>query len=228
MSSILRQSSSFSGNKIALVSQNSVEEASGLVTVNVGYVTSAANNDYWSGRFTLDSSPPIYPNIINRGMLQRGGLYMSSRSMSKQNGLVEINATYYGALNSARNGKNKEETTKVQTLQWAITFVPITSTFRSKVITYSAAITPNLTMRFAEPTKYELYVSTLFAKVYGNLALANPGGSATVPVTSQILSLALLNSKYLQVEKEEVNEVLTPSISVRTTRYGLSPIFQTA
>jgi len=218
MPSILRQSSSFSGNKIALVSQGIVEEPSGLVRATVDYATSSANNDYWSNKFQLDSRPPIFPNILNKASLQRRSLYLGGRTVTKENGLVNINATYFGALQSARSGKNNQETTQIQTLQWKLGNTPATSTFKSKILTYVTAVTPGTELRFDEPRVVDLYVSLLFTRFYGLVA----------ETSTQAIARSMLLSGYLRVEKEETNEVLTPSLSVRTTRYSLISIFQYA
>jgi hypothetical protein len=216
MASILRQSSSFASNRIALVSQGASEDASGLVTVNAEYCTSAANNDYWASRFALNSVPPISPDIIDGGNLQRGSLYMGARSLSKENGLVNITATYYGALQSALTAKNKRTAMTTQTLDCkAFTATQnLRCTFRSNIIEYVVAVCENAQYAVTAPTIRDLFAGFISLQLTGS-------GSLSLSFTNQILA-DLIANQLITIYKEESSESLTPSVSVKTTRFSLA------
>jgi hypothetical protein len=98
MPSIVFKSASLASNRLALTEQSVIEQATGLVSVSVQYVTTTANRDSLARQFYQDSPPPIYPTMVNRDELQSRTLFLQNRSIGQQHGIVTIKATYAGAL----------------------------------------------------------------------------------------------------------------------------------
>jgi hypothetical protein len=97
MPSIVHRSALMQSRKVALVSQNFVEQANGLIEVSLTYSAAASDALRVLPLFTTDSQPPIMPNILDVGNLQTKNLYMSNFSSSQANGLLTIDASYVGA-----------------------------------------------------------------------------------------------------------------------------------
>jgi hypothetical protein len=98
MPSIVHKNQAFATSGIAVVSSNHQEQSNGLVNVGVQYVVDAVRFVENERRFFLDAPPPLLPKSINLNSLQNRSLFMSSRSISQENGLVYVNAEYAGAL----------------------------------------------------------------------------------------------------------------------------------
>jgi len=215
MPSLIRQSSSFATNRIALTTQGLSEEPSGLVTVNVGYTTSDENNDYWTSRFSLNSNPPITPDIVSASNLQSGALYMAGRSVSKANGLVEISATYHGALRSALSARNKRKALTTQTVDVKTeSGQTLRATFRANVIEYVVAVAENSTYSVQTPALRDLFLGFTSLQLTGI-------GTLSLQFSSSIFSI-LQSLGILSVVKEESSEIYTPSIAVSTTRFSIA------
>jgi len=212
MPSLIRQSSAFASNKLALVAQGLSQDKSGLVTVDVAYVSTQTNNDYWSNIFTINSAPPIWPDIISASSLQNSGLYMGSRSLSKANGLVQISAVYYGALQSALSAKYKVETVEWRTVDFVATSATSTSTtrlgFRCKVIEYLAAVCDNKSYRVPTPSVRSMIVALTSSQTIGSVKLLNNPFDLLYAISS--------------VVQEGSNNIYTPSISVVGTRFTIA------
>jgi hypothetical protein len=89
--------------KVALTSQDFVEQGNGLVQVSLGYTAAASDAASVLPLFRVDSQPPITPSIIDANSLQSQKLYMTNFSSSQANGLLQITASYVGAnLNALR------------------------------------------------------------------------------------------------------------------------------
>jgi hypothetical protein len=89
--------------KVALTSQDFVEQGNGLVQVSLGYTAAASDASSVLPLFRVDSQPPINPSIISLNELQSQKLYMTNFSSSQANGLLQITASYVGAsLNALR------------------------------------------------------------------------------------------------------------------------------
>jgi hypothetical protein len=98
MASILHQSPGMAARGLSLIDQSIARQPNGLVNVVVKYVAAAANVDQLLPQFTIDSAPPIDPDIIDRAELQTGRLYMQNFTAEKSAGLATIQAQYCGAL----------------------------------------------------------------------------------------------------------------------------------
>ena len=215
MPSILRQSSSFSTNRIVLSTQGMSEEPSGLVTVNVGYTTSDDYNDYWSSRFALNSTPPVAPDIVSIANLQSGSLYMAGRSVTKANGIVEINATYHGALRSALSAKNKRTALTTQSVDVKTeSGQTLRATFRANIIEYVVALSENSTYSVQTPALRDLFLGFTSLQLTGT-------GTLSLQFAANIFS-QLQAFGILSVVKEESSEIYNPSISVSTTRFSIA------
>jgi len=101
MPSIVIQSSAFQSVGIVLADQQVEEEASGLVSVAVRYVTTPSKRDAVAKLFYPGARPPIFPSAVNKEELQARNLFLVDRSIKQSNGLVEIDAKYAGALSRA-------------------------------------------------------------------------------------------------------------------------------
>ena len=103
MPSLLHRSALMQSRKVALTSQDFVEQGNGLVQVSLGYTAAASDASSVLPLFRVDSQPPINPSMISLNELQSGKLYMASFSSSQANGLLQITASYVGAsLNALR------------------------------------------------------------------------------------------------------------------------------
>ena len=103
MPSLLHRSALMQSRKVALTSQDFVEQNNGLVQVSLGYTAAASDSSSVLPLFRVDSQPPINPSIIDLNSLQSQKLYMTNFSSSQANGLLQITASYVGAsLNALR------------------------------------------------------------------------------------------------------------------------------
>jgi len=103
MPSLLHRSALMQSRKVALTSQDFVEQGNGLVQVSLGYTAAASDASSVLPLFRVDSQPPINPSIISLNELQSQKLYMTNFSSSQANGLLQITASYVGAsLNALR------------------------------------------------------------------------------------------------------------------------------
>ena len=103
MPSLVHRSALMQSRKLALTSQDFVEQGNGLVQVSLGYTAAASDASSVLPLFRVDSQPPITPSIINANTLQSQKLYMTNFSSSQANGLLQITASYVGAsLNALR------------------------------------------------------------------------------------------------------------------------------
>ena len=103
MPSLLHRSALMQSRKVALTSQDFVEQGNGLVQVSLGYTAAASDASSVLPLFRVDSQPPITPSIIDLNSLQSQKLYMTNFSSSQANGLLQITASYVGAsLNALR------------------------------------------------------------------------------------------------------------------------------
>ena len=103
MPSLLHRSALMQSRKVALTSQDFVEQGNGLVQVSLGYTAAASDASSVLPLFRVDSQPPINPSIIDLNSLQSQKLYMTNFSSSQSNGLLQITASYVGAsLNALR------------------------------------------------------------------------------------------------------------------------------
>jgi hypothetical protein len=103
MPSVIHRSALMQSRKVALTSQDFVEQGNGLVQVALGYTAAASDAASVLPLFRVDSQPPINPSMISLNGLQSQKLYMTTFTSSQQNGLLQINASYVGAsLNALR------------------------------------------------------------------------------------------------------------------------------
>jgi hypothetical protein len=93
--------SAFASSGIALNSQSFTEDISGLVRASLTFTTTASRADEMSQLFYVDAPPPVWPDSIDRFVLQSQQLYMVNRTVDKFAGLVTIKAQYAGALSNA-------------------------------------------------------------------------------------------------------------------------------
>jgi hypothetical protein len=98
MPSIFHQSPGMAARGLSLIDQSIARQPNGLVNVTVKYVAPAANVDQLLPQFTIDSAPPIYPDIIDANELQTRRLYLQNFTAEKSAGLATITAQYCGAL----------------------------------------------------------------------------------------------------------------------------------
>jgi hypothetical protein len=99
MPSLIHASSRLTGSPgVALISQSVSEQVNGLVTVSCDFVCTAAQSLQIDKLFYPDAPPPIFPSSVNRDYLLARQLFMVERSLSQENGLTYVSATYAGGL----------------------------------------------------------------------------------------------------------------------------------
>jgi hypothetical protein len=86
----------------ALVSENAIEQMTGIVEVSMEFVARATSSRILS-QFFVDAPPPIYPTCVRKQDLITQRLYMMSHDYSQSNGLLHIRATFVGAMANKRN-----------------------------------------------------------------------------------------------------------------------------
>jgi hypothetical protein len=96
MPALIHTSSGFANAKVVLSAQNYTEDNRGLVSANLQFVAKASNRSAVDAMFYTDSAPPIWPTYLDRGRLIGRNLYMQSRSISEQYGLLTIDTLYVG------------------------------------------------------------------------------------------------------------------------------------
>jgi hypothetical protein len=101
MPSIVIQSEAFRVAGLVLQSQSVTEDATGLVSASITYITTPSKRNSVARLFYPDSQPPIFPSSINKDELQGRNLFLVDRSIDQFGGLVTIQAKYVGALNRA-------------------------------------------------------------------------------------------------------------------------------
>jgi hypothetical protein len=131
MPSIVHSSALMQSRKLALTSQDFVEQGNGLVEVSLGYTAVASDATRVLPLFRVDSQPPISPTILNVNDLQSQKLYMTKFSSTQANGLVQISASYAGAsLSSLRKPLIFDSIERR-------TFTVTVAAFRSVALSYS-------------------------------------------------------------------------------------------
>jgi hypothetical protein len=98
MPSIFHQSPGMAARGLSLIEQSVARQPNGLVNVTVKYAAPSTSVDQLLPKFTIDSAPPIYPDIINAQELQARRLYLQNFNAEKSAGLATITAQYAGAL----------------------------------------------------------------------------------------------------------------------------------
>lgn len=97
MPALIHRSALMQSRKVALTSQDFVEQSNGLVQVALGFTAAASDAASVLPLFRVDSQPPINPSMISLNSLQSQKLYMTNFSSSQENGLLKISASYVGA-----------------------------------------------------------------------------------------------------------------------------------
>jgi hypothetical protein len=93
---IIHTSAGFANNKLVLSAQNYTEDDRGLVSASLQYVAKASNRSAVDAMFYTDAPPPIWPTYLDRGRLIARNLFMQSRSITEQYGLLTIDALFVG------------------------------------------------------------------------------------------------------------------------------------
>lgn len=96
MPALLYTSPRMVAKKIALTSQNYTEDDRGLVSVSLQFVAKASDRFAVDGMFYTDAPPPVWPTYLDRGRLIGRNLFMQSRALTEQYGLLTIDASFVG------------------------------------------------------------------------------------------------------------------------------------
>jgi len=91
-------SSEWNTKGIVLSTQSAQEQVNGLVNVQIQYNIPATKQEQLDRFFYPDAPPPIWPTVVNRAEMLTGNLYMTTRSVDRRNGLVQVDAEYVGGL----------------------------------------------------------------------------------------------------------------------------------
>jgi len=98
MASIIHESSELTESGAALIGQSLARQPNGLVDVSLDYVLARDREQGVLAEFTIDSSPPIFPDIIARDELQTRDLYLQNYTAERSGGIMTVRAQYVGAL----------------------------------------------------------------------------------------------------------------------------------
>lgn len=120
MPSVIHRSALMQGRKIALISQDLVEQGNGLVQVSLSYTAAASDAFSVLPLFRVDSQPPINPSMIDLRKLQSQKLYMQNVSSSQANGLLQITAAYVGASLSALSKPQISDSVERQSITFRV------------------------------------------------------------------------------------------------------------
>lgn len=82
--------------RLALTSQNYTEDDRGLVSASLQFVAKASDRSAVDAMFYTDAPPPIWPTYLDRGRLIGRNLFMQSRTLTEQYGLLTIDALFVG------------------------------------------------------------------------------------------------------------------------------------
>lgn len=151
MPSIVHRSALMQSRKLALTSQDFVEQGNGLVQVALGYTAAASDTASVLPLFRVDSQPPISPSIISLNDLQSQKLYMTTFSSSQANGLLQITASYVGASLSALRKPLIFDSVERRTFSIRV------ASFRSAGLQYSYDYTPEPVPRITKVSTFINY-----------------------------------------------------------------------
>ena len=98
MAAILVKGSQFSSLGMALSASSCVEQVNGLVEVQARFFVDKSRQAEIDRLFFVDAQPPIDPSCVTKASLLTQRLYMVSRSVTSENGLLAVEASYVGAL----------------------------------------------------------------------------------------------------------------------------------
>ena len=98
MPSTIVKGSQFQSLGITLSSSSCVEQVNGLVEVQTRFFADKSRQAEIDRLFFVDAQPPIDPSCVTKASLLTQRLYMVSRSVSRENGFLAIDASYVGAL----------------------------------------------------------------------------------------------------------------------------------
>lgn len=96
MPALLHTSTRMAAKKVALTRQNYTEDDRGLVSASLQFVAKASDRSAVDGMFYTDALPPVWPTSLDRGRLIGRNLFMQSRTLSEQYGLLTIDALFVG------------------------------------------------------------------------------------------------------------------------------------
>jgi len=96
MPALLHTSARLDLKKVALTSQNYTEDDRGLVSASLQFVAKASNRSAVDAMFYTDAPPPVWPTYLDRGRLIGRNLFMQSRTLSEQYGLLTVDALFVG------------------------------------------------------------------------------------------------------------------------------------
>lgn len=96
MPALIHTSATMTSKKVALVSQNFTEDDRGLVSASLQFVARASDRSAVDAMFYTDAPPPVWPTYLDRGRLIRRNLFMQSRTISEQYGLLTVDALFLG------------------------------------------------------------------------------------------------------------------------------------
>jgi hypothetical protein len=232
---LIHTSSGFASAKVVLSAQNYTEDDRGLVSASLQYVAKASNRSAVDALFYTDAPPPIWPTYLDRGRLIGRNLYMQSRTLTEQYGLLTIDALYVGGRERIIPTASSDFESPVsffygQRSQDLFLYDPLLginrsfgSRFNYQSYTYTPIVTSLSFVRVAgidsytpqKPQTESMYTLTAFDSETWNVVAME---IVKTKGTRQNF-LDLLNTK--PVIEERKTESLTPTVQIITMRYSL-------
>lgn len=241
MPSLVHASSHLTGSPgVALLKQSVSEQVNGLVTVSCDFVCTKARSLQIDKLFYPDAPPPVWPSSVNRDYLLARQLFMVDRSLSQENGLTYVSATYAGGL--VRGGSYIFKTQERES--------PVESSFVSEPfsLSFQNPDNPSSTSTASNLTSFWVYSFMPIVHIYEYVQVgAETTGTPTPPPTQELYVLLSFSSeiptrapelgwsglKYISYPREWfINQInarvmledikmndLTPSVKEVTRRY---------
>ena len=220
MPSLIHTSSGFANTKVVLSAQNYTEDDRGLVSASLQYVARASDRSAVDAMFYTDAAPPIWPTYLDRGRLIGRNLYMQSRSLSEQYGLLTIDALYVGG---------RERIVPLITGEFAapVNFLYQNTMFNDLVTYIQYTYTPLVTsLSFVKVAGIDSYAPVkpkteqMYTLVdFDSLAWIDNGTSIVSIKQDKQYFIDLINT--IPVLEDRKTESLTPTVQIITVRYSM-------
>lgn len=229
MSAIVHGNSRLTSGNVSLVSQSFTYEASGLVRASLEYVALASKRSAVERFFDIDSAPPVFPSAIDRGSLSTQRLYLVSKNMQQQAGLLRINAEYAGALLRANPLKQTERESPAGNFFMS---EPFSEGGQGNLINiYSYTYTPIVhsisyvevagksTITLKDPSIEEMYILVSFNSVWWRRAPEIGDNTLTTYSLPRQFFIDILNK--IPVSTDEKINYISPSVREINKRWFL-------
>lgn len=233
MPALLHTSTRMGARKVALTSQNYTEDDRGLVSASLQFVAKASDRSAVDAMFYTDAPPPIWPTYLDRGRLIGRNLFMQSRTLTEEYGLLTIDALFVGGrerivpvvtsdFESPVNFSYRSEPFEItrQTASGPVTYAGITDswgyTYTPKVVNLSFVRVGTIdSFAPVKPKAEDMFTLNAFGS---NLHNWDSNGELVYFSYPEGWFLGLLNN--VPVIEDRKTESLTPTVRIITVRYS--------